>query len=590
MDSKEIKMEILSNKINEKKMNTYLKKDFKSTIQALFNALFVLLREPIKNQNKINNCLSYMNEVITLTDDKNKLTIICKKIEDVLTRIDKHLKKKNNSEVKEVVTSLKDLLMQIKNKSINKEKNDTTELLRMLIYEEKDLTKLQLIFEKQADILNCVSRKEIFKEILIEYISLEETDQQAIYYFNLISIILSSNNRKHIIYEKDEYIQILNKAKRKTKSIQAIKNKFNKEYSVMLSELEMRYKIKINYPNCEGYTEVNMQNKKNHIYDFIKYPSISIDEEGTSCIDDAIYLGKNSDGSYTLRIDIASVPNLIDYNSQLNFEAYRKTETIYTRDFAISIYPDYIAYDKGSLLENNVKYVISFIYQVDSNFDVIEDSLKIVNAKTVVSNNLSFCQANTLLKSENSNYLSDMLKRLSFIASKLEGNSNGVSIINSELIVAKFMKLVSRNISSYCKKEGIPFAYRVYEKLTEEKRRKLLSRYKTFSCSRVSNELIKLIEQKSEVGFYSSNPIEHQALGLKTYARITTPLRSYPATLNEYIIFDIIIRNMKDNKTYDKWNEILKQAIPYMNDRIKLNDLFIKEYEQLNAKSRILRR
>ena len=54
MDSKEIKMAILSNKLDDKKLELFLRKEFKNTIQALFNALFVLMRDPNKNSEKIN--------------------------------------------------------------------------------------------------------------------------------------------------------------------------------------------------------------------------------------------------------------------------------------------------------------------------------------------------------------------------------------------------------------------------------------------------------------------------------------------------------------------------------------------------------
>ena len=589
MDSKEIKMAILSNKLDDKKLELFLRKEFKNTIQALFNALFVLMRDPNKNSEKINNYLNKIATVINNTEEKEKLNIISKKIEDVLTRVDNHLNKKNSQEIKNILIQLRQLMILTKEKKYKKNNNTTTIILETLIYEDHDLVKLEVILNRQRDLFKPSSRKKLFADILSEYIKLDEKEETANYYFKLISLILSSNNRYHILANKEEYLQILDKAKKHNKTITIIKNKFNKNYITTTKELEFRYDMSFTFP--KNMNEINNYDKQPaKSQNFIKFPSITIDDEGNKCNDDAIYLAKNHDGTYTLRIDIASVPAIIPHMSYLDMQAYKRSEAIYLSDMTIPIYPEYIAYDKGSLLENNIRNVLSYIYLVDSNFDVIEDSFQIVSAKTLISNNLSYKQANILLKNERCDELSQMLKKLSFIASKLGNtNSSSVSIIDSRKMIEKFMKLPSKSISAYCKKEGIPLNYRVYQKLNEEKRRQIQTHYHNIN-NNPDNELLKIIEEKSSTGFYSDKPLSHESFGSNSYAKVTSPLRSYPSTINEYIIYDFIINKKYDNQTIDKWNSILKEAVPYMNERIKMNNLFCKEYEQIRAKTKILRR
>lgn len=583
MDSKEIKMGLIKGKIDNKKLGNLFDSDFKDAIQGLFNTIFVLMRDPVKNDDKINNYFDIICNLIDKLDDKNKLNFINKKLEDVLTRVDHHLVKKNTKEIKNLVIKLREIASLIRSKTI---KNTTNVILETLIFEDRDLVKLSVILDRQKDIFKSTSHKNLFRDILTEFVSLDENDELSIYYFKLISLILSSNNRNHILDNKDEYVKILHKRRKFTKPISAIMNKFDKNYIVSTKELELRYDMSFSFPkNVEKLYSYDRMKIKEH--NFTRFPSVTIDEEGNTCNDDAICLIDNHDGSYILRIDIASVPVLVPHMSYLDMEAYKRSETIYLSDMTIPIYPDYISYDQGSLLENNVRHVLSYMFLVDSNFDVIEDSFKVVNAKTLISNNLSFKQANILINSGYKDSLSIMLRKLSYIASKLDNNKVNASLIDSNKMIEKFMKLISKNISNYCKKEGIPFNYRVHQKINEEKRRELIKHY---HVNELNNELLKIIEQKSCVGFYSSEPTVHQSLGLDVYAKVTSPLRSYASGINEYIIYDFIIKGLSDNYTYDKWNKILKDAVPYMNERIKLNSLFSSEYEQVRKKNKILRR
>ena len=86
---------------------------------------------------------------------------------------------------------------------------------------------------------------------------------------------------------------------------------------------------------------------------------------------------------------------------------------------------------------------------------------------------------------------------------------------------------------------------------------------------------------------YSNVATGHDSLKLDSYAKVTSPLRSYPQALCEYIIYDILINKKIDNLTLDKWDKIIKEVVPYINDRIRMNRLFQDEYQYLLSKQRI---
>lgn len=582
MDSKVIKEEILSHKFNEKKIDIYVKKDFKATIQAIINAIYKLIKEHSKNEEKVSILLNKLEEITISTDNKEKLIIIYKLIDELITRINKHLSKQISVELqKSLITRLRQIISDSKNRG----KEQKIIILEKIIFEEQDLSKIYKIFNSSDKLVKYKECQIVFEKLIKEYITLEENSNKAMYYYKVISLMLASKQRNMILSERVKYLKIL-KNVRKTKTIESIINKLNYDYKVDLEEVKRRYNISFTFPSNLGETLTYNPKFKYHD-DLIKYPSITIDDEGNSCHDDAISLYENYDGTYTLRIDIADVPAIVPYNSYVDKIAYQRMENIYTSKKTITIYPPYIAYQLGSLVEEQEKYVLSYFYRIDSNFDIIEDSFCVKSAKTFVTNNLSYEQANILLERGNDDNLSQMLTKLSYIASK-NFRSSSPSIINSESMVGDFATLVNRSVSAYFKQTGYPFMYYVQKRLDEDTKKSLLKGYNgingnNINCENIVNMLISTYEE----GMYSIEPKCHEALGIDTYAKVTNPLRLYPSSLCEYIIYDIIINKNIDNATLYKWEAILKEVVPYANERIKLNGLFQKEFEQLLAKNKI---
>lgn len=586
MNNKDIKKDILSSKYSVDKLDSYIQKDYKNTVIAIENAIFAIVNKSNNNKLKLDSLLNYLEDIVDKEDDRNKLIHVYKRIEDLISKIDKHLHKNRCTNVKELLERLRKILIKIEKRNKQNYIDETADLLEKIIYEEHDLIKLGKIVRRQKDLFKDKNRRVVFENLLRKYVELDYRSDEALYYFCIISMILASDNRIYILIEKDKYINILSKHK-KSKGVSLVMSKFEKDFTTSLGELGKRYDISYDFSKLAKNSILNKPDT-NH-FDVTMYPSVAIDEEGNECNDDAFCLYPNYDGTYTLRIDISSVPALVKYGSYIDRQAYKRTETIYLSDGEIPMYPGIITYDKGSLLENTDRYVLSFFYRVDSNFDIIEDSFEVKACKARIAYNLSHEQANLLLQGNSKDNLSIMLKNLSYVASKM--NNGKKQIIDAKSIVQKFMMLPNYSISMMFKRLGYPFIYRIHKRADNEVRLDVKDKYNNFiNGNAMCKKILKIIETNYEEGIYSSEPQIHEALGLDIYGNITKPLRNYPSAIDEYIIYDVIINNNCDNKTLYNWEEILKEMCAYMNDRIRLNKLFQSEYEGLLTKNKIKRK
>lgn len=586
MNNKDIKKDILSSKYSEDKICSYLDKDFRNTIIAIENAIYTIINKSNNNKLKLDSLISILNKCVDSEEDRDKLIHVYKRIEDLVTRIDKHLPKNKCSNIKDILLSLREIISKIEKKNRKNYVDETADLLEKIIYDEKDFIKLSKIIKRQKDLFKDKHRRIVFENLLKKYVELDYRTDEALYYFKIISLILVSENRLYVLIDKDKYSDILNKH-RKSKGVAAVLAKMEKDYTTSLGELGKRYDISYDFSKLARNGIMNKPDTE-HI-DMRSFPSVAIDEEGNECNDDAFCLYPNYDGTYTLRIDISSVPALVKYNSYIDRAAYKRTETIYLSDGEIPMYPGIISYNKGSLLENNDRYVMSFFYRVDSNFDIIDGSFKILPCNVRIAYNLSHDQANLLLNGNFNDDLSNMLKKLSYVASKMNGGNK--QILDSKNIVQKFMVLPNQSISMLFKKLEYPFIYRIQKKADHLVRENIKDEYSDFLNGNVMcRKILKIIETNYEEGLYSIEPNIHEALSLETYGNITKPLRNYPSAIDQYIIYDIIINGNDDNRSLYTWESIIKEMCPYINDRIRMNKLFQSEYENLLLKNKIRRR
>ena len=609
MESKQIEIKILNYDLEINELEEYLSVDFKETITGMINSLYVLLKHPKSNSKVIEEIFLELESLIKIEEEDVKLKLIVSLIETLNKRIDNSYNNKSKNDINGFRTRLNKINQSIKIKQERLSEDSITSILRKLIYEEQDLDKIKTILSNRKHI-DYSSFEELFKEVLEEYIYLEN-EEDIKYYYKLLVLFIEGSFNKIILNENKKYLSILNKGGKK-EHIKSIVDRFNNS-STTIEELAKKYDVNINneliYIPKDNYKPCEFAR-----HDYTYQNVITIDEEGNRCNDDSFYIERNADGTYTLYIHISDVPSLIERNSRLDLLAYKGAETKYLKDSEITIYPEIVSNDLGSLLGGKRRNVISYIFKLSPSLEVDTDSFTIERGVVDVYKSLSYTEVDKRIKRNSIDDLDNMLKTLDDVATILkdnnlhkeiyrsaenkttdrETNSARASKSSAAKIVQELMVLANKHLAMYFSKRGYPYIYRIHEKPSEDIDRDLMMilgiDYKTLITNPKCLKILNAIKDKYLNARYSDVNLGHYGLGLDYYSHSTSPLRRYADSLGQYIMYDILFNCNFEDKTIYEWEEIVKEVCPYLNDRIKNNSLFASEYHYLLAKRKIRKR
>ena len=301
------------------------------------------------------------------------------------------------------------------------------QLLSYLIFEVRDLKIIKRYLSQYKDNLKQCSEKEIdllFSSIFYTYITLKSDDSKKIEYFYNV-ILLLQKYELYSFYSTSISYDILKASNLDEKEhIVNLKHIFDSSYVVPLEELGKLYNVPLSLDDetvNEAYSfTMNNLGRVN----FTHQEVITIDDEQSRCLDDAVYLEKLTNGINRLYIHITDIPSFIPYLSKVSQAAMRRGEDFYLSDMHMTMYPEYISFNICSLLENNNRNVISLIMDFDSNYDYIDNSTKIVKGKINVKHNLTYDSADKIImQSSEDNSLRRMLINLYKLSLKLQDNN-----------------------------------------------------------------------------------------------------------------------------------------------------------------------
>ena len=264
--------------------------------------------------------------------------------------------------------------------------------------------------------------------------------------------------------------------------------------------------------------------------------TITIDDEDTKDIDDAISFSENAKG-FTLGIHIADAAHWIKNGTLLSKEAQSRSTTMYLPERKIEMLPYNLSEDICSLIEGQDRLSISIMAEFNQLNEII--SFKVVESVINVNKRMSYKEADE--KCLNDDLL---LSKLISVTDSLRAVriNRGAIIFNlpelkikvtenkeitldkhrqnsqSQLIVSELMVLANSLIAEYMSDNKIPCIYRHQEEPLE-----------IVDFSTEANPVIAMYKQrrfmkKSEV---STIPSEHSGLGLKAYSQMTSPIRRY---------------------------------------------------------------
>ena len=255
--------------------------------------------------------------------------------------------------------------------------------------------------------------------------------------------------------------------------------------------------------------------------------AITIDDEETLEIDDAISCVPLAEGNLRLRIHIALVADFVIKGGPMDIEAAARGATFYLPETTIRMLPDAVSTDHASLIAGRERHVFTTEVTLSASGDVLNFS--IYPAVIQVRTRLSYDEADRLLDRELNGEVDErilMLRRLDEAAVMLRARrreagailvqrrepkirvSDGeieVKVIDnaspSRQLVAEFMVLSNYCAARFAGDHAVPIIYRVQPSSTGE-----------------AGQL------RAHLSLY---PESHTGVGLDCYSQLSSPIRRY---------------------------------------------------------------
>ena len=598
MSIKEIKSILLTeNEDNYLKIFELLDLDFKNTIQVVFDILYFSISR--ENFDDVNLMLDNIEKIITNLD-KSKLKNINRLVKTLLFKI-VHLKD-NNDNIKYIEKRLMDM-----NKSLNLSLQEkpfakTYGNLYNVIFEKRDLNIIELLL---SGILINDIKKDIFYEIINYYIMIPIYKMDEINYFRDVIFLFFKYRKEKITKNIKLYVNLIKDKQKFCNIINAreildyLKEIDSEDLVLLKKKYDIQSRVHNNILNEMASFSLNQNGRKVINADFI-----TIDNEDAICLDDALSLQKNADGSYYFYVAISDIPSIVPFKSLTFYDAIRKMETMYLCDDMIDLYDSSVMSNLSYLYPDVYRNVIVYRYFVSPSLELDENSLTIIKGIIKVSNKLSFSDVNN---GENMTYSeTKMLDGMAEISEYLKGSNDRKEYreIENTLypdaihhhslftanhisagIVEESMLLVGHTTAKYFKDRGLNYIFRnhAYPKVMNirEEMRKLLSLEQNDPLYMETFEKIKELYLNA---YYSLENKGHEGLGYKDgFSHSTSPLRRAPDGINQYCTYLQVFENIGD-KEYEELHQMLNEFVNHFNIRKKQNEDFTDEYNTLVRK------
>jgi len=613
--NKKIETILLSENENKlEKINEFLNDDFIGTVREIF----VVLLNSIKSKSLLDiNIIMSNIEKIVLNQSSNNFKIINNLVCETNHKMQELKKNCNEGELKQIKFRLVDLNRKMLNKKTENNIKSLYNFYHYLIFEEKNIDMVELVLKTEKNFLN---KKDEFNNNLlystIDYycsLSYKEQKEEVDYFYQIIILILKYEEDKLVKEDENIYLELLNRKFCKNKyHVQEIIDRFYEFYLIDSDKLEKKYNI---YSKVHDNIIEEIKTFKYSLNARKIIPSyfITIDEENALCLDDAISLVKNKDGSYYYYIAITDIPSFIPYGTKTFYDAMKKIETLYLTDQIIEMYPHDIANNHCSLLPNIQKNAIVYRVLVDSSYNVDYDSLVIIPGIIQVNDRLTYRQVN---KQENLNlYTAKMLEDLAMISFKLKSQNKVKekyrrieNIINfdakhhhsmftdvsiSANIIQESMLLVNFLAGKYFDDNGLVYIFRNLQFFDEKVVNQEVDRILKCSHSNLDindqKKVLKMLKETMLNACYSTDNKGHQGLNYTHYSHSTSAARRFADSFNQYLTHEQVFNDITDERYYELENTA-KEVVNYINMKKKENSKFESEYNYLNSKKLIRKR
>lgn len=608
-------------------------------IDILFNAINYDLDEYKGNRSleKVRDLIKCVSTVMVNNDSVNR-GIVTRKIRSLDYKLE-NLVESNKSKI-----SIEDL--DNANREIEKTRLTVDALREQTVVTEtksydfidnlvttvKNVTYIEFVLSKAHKLINAKDKegKCLFHNIVVKYMNSigEGVEEDALYYSNLLSLIMS--NKNFCLSDKDKRecletiykeIQRMSYTKKKKKKniihidflnnlVDSIKGE---EKKVDIEELSKKYNISTSF-DSEILMQVNsVKSKVGTMTDRVVIDdyTITIDKEGAVEIDDALTCRKLNNGNYLLGVHIASVLGYFSWESSVVQEAINRNRSIYLPvkyqdteddyDRIIPIFPYEFSAKIGSLVPGDSKLARSYFFEIDRNGNIVREKF----VKSIVKSDLktTYEQIDDVLRKGSKNKelerlvntlqeVTEILDRkfkVSEIYERVKTSSDDFSElpvrnIGSQKIINRTMLLTGTRVANFFAENDYPCPYRVLE-VNEEDIIKIQAMVdnlnKTYGGEQYE-QLYKLISGLYPKGWYDIKG-SHYGLGQEHYCHCTSELRRSIDIVVEHCLEICYDRVPTDEEIINLQHEV-SVILNRINSKQAPIEWFIKDYKRAYQK------
>jgi|KBSMisStaDraftv2_1062788.scaffolds.fasta_scaffold45682_2 exoribonuclease-2 len=272
--------------------------------------------------------------------------------------------------------------------------------------------------------------------------------------------------------------------------------------------------------------------------DFRDLPAISIDDEDTLEVDDALTI-REEENQYVVGIHIADVSSFVSRGDVLDIEALKRASTIYLPTRAVRMLPERLSTDLASLKETVDRPAFTVEVRFDANFNRLEH--RIVLSSIHVRERLTYGEVDDRidaadrgltalyrialrLREERESHGAINFRRREIkvrVQQTESGDDIRISSVDgnsaSRVLVSEMMVLLNRLGADFAATNTLPVIFR-----TQEPREPIPA--DTTLPDVLAFEKLRRTFKRSRL---SLTPGLHSGLGLSAYTQVSSPIRRY---------------------------------------------------------------
>ena len=561
-----------------------------------------------KNEEVYSSFLKLLKKKVSLLIEGKSKNIKNFKNEELLKKI------KNNIEVCEIQLTY----------YAEKDKPDAYDFMKYLLFKIRQYHYIWETVQNNPQVVNYTRQDDfsLFELLMLKCLEAMETEnhQDVVYYEKVINLFLCTpqfaipyhlklkekNSVLRMQTDKNqEYLSIIQNILRQWEM-----KTIEKEHSTIeKKELFKLYNIRDTFDGGIFASLPDGFPKQPYVYEDLTDKKIfSLDMDGTDIFDDALSFEVTEDG-YELGVYTADVSGIVSLENPVFMEAYHRAKNIYLFDKTMYTFPRNLSKNVLSLNQGQEKWVQAYLISLDKNLKVTDFTVK--KAKIKVRKNYFYSELEQKLFHEKNPY-GETIEQLSAFATICKQKDQGKNTYHT---VKEQMRFLEANQLS---KQNPMRRYRSYRNqkynmigqqiITEIKilLNTLLAQtarqnhysfiYRACTMHTDKQKLMDMLEDfkpQEENSFpYHTNPTlihsyytvheePHAGLEKDIYCHALTPIINIISYLNQALFYN---QYVEGQRLTESEKQALEKASIHLNNRVELNEAFVKQYTKMYQK------